>query len=542
VHSPKRWSDMNVGHTVGEMFRSAVDHCPDRSFMTIGDERATYAQMLDRATAVANSLHSLGVGPQDVVALQAENSMEFLDIYLGASLLGAIIAPINFHHRGTFLSYQLNLVRAKVLVVDASRIERLTQVVADVPSLRHVFVNHDPRSIAGSIDLPGYEVLPTATLRAGTTGRTEFAFAPRWDDPNIVLFTSGTTGPSKAGIASHNYMVGYGAESVRAKGGCQDDVFWTPLPMYHGNALFQTVLGPMAAGASAALDARFSVSRFWDRVRALGATQVSILGAQFVLLWNQAPRTDDQDNPVRCMFGAPLPADIHRGFEERFGVQYVTAYGLGEAMPLLQSTTDDPPPPGTAGKPSDRFEVRLVDDADRDVPDGEIGELVCRPRAPHVMFEGYLNDPDATLRSYSSLWFHTGDYLRRRSDGWFEFVDRKKDAIRRRGENVSSWEVEQALLTHPLVAEVAAFAVPSDLSEDEIMVVVVLEPGSALAPETLADHCVANMPYFAVPRFVRFADQSLTNDLGKTAKFELRAVGVTADTWDRESSGYVVAR
>lgn len=527
------------GYTVAGLLRAGCEASPDRACMRFGDESITYAEMWRRAVAVANGLHDRGVAAGDTVAIQCENCPEFLYTYFGASLVGALTAPVNYHHRGQFLQRQLDLVRARVAVISPDRVDRVAAVAGDVPSLTDVFVVGDDEV---SADVPGVSTRPTSDLLGGDGDRLRVPNEPAWSDPNLVLFTSGTTGPSKASVVSNNYIVAASVACVQRKGATADDVFWSPLPLFHGNALMQTVLGPMAAGATGALDVRFSVSGFWDRTRQVGASQVSILGAQFTMLWNRPRRDDDRDNPVRVVYGAPLPSEIHEAFQERFGVVYVTGYGLGEAHPLLVSSVDDPPPPGCAGRAWERFEVRVVDDDDREVPDGEVGEIVCRPREPHVMFDGYLGDPEGTVRSFRNLWFHTGDFGRRRADGWFEFVDRKKDYMRRRGENVSSWEVEQAVLVHPKVAEAAAFPVPSELTEDEIMLVVTLESGQALSPEELIDHCAANMPYFAVPRYVELSRTTLANDLGKVPKHELKARGVTYATWDREAAGYEVRR
>jgi crotonobetaine/carnitine-CoA ligase len=365
---------------------------------------------------------------------------------------------------------------------------------------------------------------------------------PRWSDPNLVMFTSGTTGPSKGVVASNHYLMTASLQSYAQKGGTPDDVFWTPLPLSHGNAMMQTLLGPMVHGARASLEEKFSVSRFWSRIGEVGATQVSILGSMITMIWNLPERDDDADNPVRVLFGAPMPAEIQHGFEARFGVQYVTAYGMSEATPMVLSTVEEPPPPGCAGRAYGRFDVRVFDEEDREVPDGTVGEIVCRPHQAHVMFEGYLNNPAATQSVLRNLWLHTGDYGRRTPDGWFQFVDRKKDYVRRRGENVSSWEVEQALLTHPKVQEVAAFGVPSEMSEDDVMVAVVVKAGQTASVEELLAHCGQNLPYFAVPRYVDVVGELPQNDLGKVLKTELRDRGVTSTTWDAEAVGFEVER
>jgi crotonobetaine/carnitine-CoA ligase len=532
-------TDSDNGHTVVGLLWNAVNQAPDAACMQFGRETITYAQMWERSVSVARGLSERGVCPGETVALHLGNCPEFLYSYFGASILGAVTAPINLHHRGLFLEHQLNLVEAAAVVADPIRLDRIAAVASAVPSIRTMFTT-DGEATSGT-DLGSFPLVSMEELLSYEANPT-FDHTPKWTDRNLILFTSGTTGPSKAAVVSNNYIVTASIKSAQQKSATAEDIFWSPLPLFHGNAIMQTVLGPISLGATGALEDRFSVSKFWSRVREIGATQVSILGAQFVLLWNRQPEADDADNPIRVMFGAPLPAEIHPAFEDRFNVRYVTAYGLGEAHPLLVSSYDDPPPPGCAGKEWAGFEVRVVDDDDRPVADGEVGEIVCRPRRPSVMFDGYLKDDLATLQVTRNLWFHSGDFGRRRHDGWFEFVDRKKDYMRRRGENVSSWEVEQAVLAHPLIAEAAAFSVPSELTEDEIMLVVVLEDGAALTYEQIVDHCSTNMPYFAVPRYVEVSPVQLANDLGKIPKHELKARGITGATWDREVAGYTVDR
>ncbi|HYH51084.1 MAG TPA: AMP-binding protein, partial [Acidimicrobiia bacterium] len=270
--------------------------------------------------------------------------------------------------------------------------------------------------------------------------------------------------------------------------------------------------------------------RYWEQVRRHGATHISLLGPMMVMLWNQPRRDDDAANSVEVMLCAPVPTDIHRPFEERFGLDIVTAYGLSEAVPILLSL---PTPPGFAGRPSPVFDVRLFDDEDQEVRVGEVGEIVCRPREPHVMFEGYFGNADATVGMWRNLWFHTGDLGRANADGYIQFVDRKKDYLRRRGENVSSYEAEQAIRAHPAVADAAVLGVPSDIGEDEVLACVVLKPGESLSFEELLRHCIENMPYFAVPRYVEFLDELPRNPVGRVLKHELRTRGVTAAAFDR---------
>jgi crotonobetaine/carnitine-CoA ligase len=261
-----------------------------------------------------------------------------------------------------------------------------------------------------------------------------------------------------------------------------------------------------------------------------------------VMLWNLPAEERDADLPIRFLSAAPVPKEIYRGIEERYRCKVVTVYGLSEAFPLAYAGVDDDNPPGASGRANPAFDVRVVDDEDAEVPVGEVGEVVCRPRDRHIMFEGYDGREAATVEQLRNLWFHTGDLGRFDADGSFWFADRRKDAMRRRGENISSFEVEQALMRYPGVAEVAAIGVPSELGEDDVMIVVVAAGGSEFAVEQFMDFCCERLPYFAVPRYVDVVAELPKNVIGRVLKPVLRERGVSDTTWDRERAGYVVRR
>lgn len=534
------WGPRNEEHTVSALLRRRAEEIPDRVFMQFGDERVTYGATWERAVAAANAFRDLGVGKGDTVVVQMPNRSEFLDAWFGATLLGAVTVPLNIHLKGEFLRHQLDVANPAVAVVGAKELPRFAEEAKRGTSLAHV-LTPDTLDAATASALPWSDVARLGDVMEAYCGKPTPDDTSTWADPTLVLFTSGTTGPSKGAVVSNHYVLASSKAMVDMREANEDDTFWSSLPMFHGNALFQTVLAPMLVGTRGALDPSFSVSRFWPRVREVGATQLSLLGAMITLLWEQPARPDDAVNPARCVIGAPIPAEIHRAWEERFGLRFLTGFGLTEANPLLISTMRELPAPGSAGRRFDLFDVRLFDENDEEVPVGAIGEIVARPRKPYAMFDGYLGNPAATLAANRNMWFHTGDYAREDADGWFYFLDRKKDSIRRRGENVSSWEVECAVGLHPAVAEVAAFGVPSELSEEEVMVAVVVKEGATLAPEDLLDHCTSRMPYFAVPRFVAFVTELPYNDLGKVRKDVLREGG-SAAAWDREQAGYVVER
>jgi crotonobetaine/carnitine-CoA ligase len=357
----------------------------------------------------------------------------------------------------------------------------------------------------------------------------------------VIFFTSGTTGRAKGAVATHNYLLSAGATMVDCWRLQPGEVVYGPLPLFHLSAI-GTVLGPMLSGGTGVLEKAFSVSRTWDQVRRYGASGIALAGAMVVMLWNLPADERDADLPIRFLSAAPVPKEIYRGIEERYRCKIVTVYGLSEAFPLAYAGVDDDNPPGASGRANPAFEVRVVDDDDAEVPVGEVGEVVCRPRHRHIMFEAYDGRDAATVEQLRNLWVHTGDLGRFDADGNFFFADRRKDAMRRRGENISSFEVEQALMRYPGVVEVAAIGVPSELGEDDVMVVVVPAPGAELAMEPFMDFCCERLPYFAVPRYVDVVAELPKNAIGRVLKPVLRERGVSETTWDRERAGYVVRR
>lgn len=526
-------------HTLHTGLLHQADAQPDKVAVRFPGEDISYAEMWQRVTSIANGLTELGFKHGDFVAVMMRNSSDQLFIWFAASAIGAVYVPINTAYVGTYLQHPLDVVSARVLFVDEHLAASAQAVLPHVRSLAHLVVRGgDPSQYSR----PGVQTHSMASFLAFDRDRLHTTQRPAWNDPNAVLFTAGTTGVSKGGLVTQNFLVRASEQFVEARGGTSDDVYFNPLPLFHGNAMMLGALGPLLSGATAAFEENFSVSRFWERVRYYGANQLTILGPLLLMLWKQPVRPDDADNPARVMVAVPVPPELHRPIEARFGVRIVVAYGLSECVPIALSTVDDPAPPGTSGRPNPRFEVRLFDEDDVEVAPGDIGEICCRPNEPNIMFEGYVKNAEATVAVWRNLWFHTGDLGRIDDNGYLSFVDRKKDYLRRRGENISSFEVERAILAHPDILETAVIGVASDLSEDEVMAYIVRREGAEFDARVILDHCVANMPYFAVPRYVELVDALPKNSVGRVEKFTLRQRGITADTFDREAAGYMVER
>lgn len=507
----------------GVLFERAAEQ-PDREFLVFEERRYTYAQVAAEARAMASRLHSLGIGAGDRVALMMTNRPEYLFAWFGCSLLGAVEVPVNTAHKGEFLAYVLEQATCRAVVADAAFWPQLAPVVERAAALECAVVLDGAPARAGRVRVVALESLPSDRALPDTVVTA--------DAPHAILFTSGTTGPSKGAVLPAQYPLVCGEIIARNAGYTPDDVLYNALPLFHGNAQFLSTMPAMLAGARVVLARRFSASQFWDDVRRHGCTEFNYIGGIVPILLKAEPSPRDREHRLRVMVGAGAPKDLFRAFEERFGVRLYEGYGMSEiGVPLI--TDGRTTPPGSCGRPHPWYEVRLVDDAGEEVADDVPGEVLVRPKIPNAMLREYFGMPDRTVEAWRDLWFHTGDYLKRDADGCYWFVDRKKDALRRRGENISSWEVERVVSAHPDVLESAAVAAPAELGEDEVLVCVALRSGRQLAPAALAAWCEERMPAFMVPRYIRFVAALPKTPTERVQKFELRKAGVTADTWDR---------
>jgi crotonobetaine/carnitine-CoA ligase len=359
-----------------------------------------------------------------------------------------------------------------------------------------------------------------------------------------IMYTSGTTGPAKGVICPAAQFFWYSGTLCEAIRTTRDDVLYNPLPLYHVNAL----LAPFQAafvGASCEIGGRFSASRFWESVAKADATIMYLLGALPNLLLAQPERPTDRAHRVKRLFAPGTAAPVWEPFMERFGIEeIIEGYGSTETNHCIGRSPGHPD--STAGKMgwvfSQYFEAQVVDENDQEVPPDVPGELILRHRYPFSFSTGYWRMPEKTAEAYRNLWFHTGDQVVRDADGCLRFTDRLKDSIRRLGENISAWEVEEAILTHPNVREVAVFAVPSQQTDEEVMAIIVLQGCDTLDPVSLMQHLEPRVAHFAIPRYVDFLDELPQTPNGKVQKTQLRERGVVESTWDREAAGYVIRR
>ena len=361
-----------------------------------------------------------------------------------------------------------------------------------------------------------------------------------------VMYTSGTTGPSKGVLMPHAHLYLYGHAKIEAIRLTPDDVYYCCMPLFHANALLMQVYSTLIVGCRLVIARSFSASRWLDDVRRCGATVTNTLGVMTEFIYRQPPRAEDSDHRLRVIVAVPIAPEWGEAFQQRFNTKLLELYGMTECNIPTYMPFDEPLRDHSCGKVLDEwFEMAIVDpDTDEELPPNTVGEMVVRPKEPWAFMAGYHAMPEKTVEAWRNFWFHTGDAGTCDEEGYFYFMDRMKDCIRRRGENISSYEIEQVLNDHPAVAESAAVAVKSSIAggEDEVKACVLLRPETQLQPEDLLDYCQERMPYFAVPRYVEFVSDMPKTPTEKLRKHILREAGITPKTWDREAAGYVVRR
>ena len=482
------------------------------------------------AGGVAASLTALGLRPGDRVAFLTAGRMEVLEGFFGAAYAGGINAVVNPFLKGELLGYQLGLVEPRVVFVDECGRDALARVDGCLDRAA-VVVGLDPME---GVDASWDE------LCRDPQAPTDPPVDP--SDPVALIFTSGTTGQSKCCTISYRYLLQCGIRLAEHFPFDAGELFFTTYPLFHIGA-YASLSHALMGGASIAIDSEFHVSTFWDRVRVLGATYAQATGAVGMLLLAQPESPRDRDHPLRRASWMPMAAEPQRAFGERFDVRVISEwYGQTEFSPISMNTAPGFRCQGSIGIPLPDVEVRVVDGHDEPVAPGTAGELQVRPRRSGIMFSGYWCQPERTVEAWHDLWYRTRDIVVEMPDGSLSFVDRSSDAVRRSGENVSSFEVEQVLHRIPGVVEAAVHAVPSDLVEDEIKAWIVTSGEIDVTAKDVFEFCVPRLPYFAIPRYVEFASDLPMNALGKVQKDALRSVGMTDRQVDLRQLGLVLER
>ncbi len=503
---------------------------PERIALRFECDTLSYRELDERASRVAAGLSSLGVRRGQPVCVLFDTSCDYVVTWLALTRIGALEVPINTGFRGPLLAHALNLTSAEMLLVDSALAPLVAEVGDRIPHLKHVILRGDA---AAATLFRGLRVTPFDELLTACADEVR-PVSSESGETAMLLFTSGSTGPSKACRIPHRYVLRQPQIFCEQLGVGPDDVLYAPFPLFHADGAIFTVAAALASGGTAALAPRFSVSKFWSDCRRHGATLFDYMGATLTMLYKQPPSPSDADNPVRLGWGVPAPLWAEE-FERRFDLELVEVYGLSDAGIVLYNRPGEPRRAGSCGRAVPPFDVRVHDRFGLEAPNGEAGELVIRADEPHVIMTDYYGNPAATVEAFRDLWFHTGDLVRRDEDGFFYFVGRLKDVIRRRGENISAFDLEQALLDHPDIVEAAAYGVPSELTEDEVMVTVVPRPGTALAAQDVVDWAASRLSRHMVPRYVRLVDAIPRTETEKPAKYRLKELGVTPDTIDFET-------
>jgi carnitine-CoA ligase len=532
---PHAFTDLDERDTMPGIVAKRAEQIPDRPFITdIGrDETLTFAQANERFLTWADGFRRLGVAAGDRIGVMLPNSFDAASSWLGCAWIRGIEVPINNAYRGYMLRYTLENSEASVAVVSERFVDRLAEVAAELPLLKTVVVPDAPDDKVPEIE--GVRVVGRGELLADARPAFDLVGTPPmpWDISAIV-YTSGTTGPSK-GVLSPWGMLNLGVALLDDLG--PDDCFYSPFPMFHMSGRAAIAHGAYSQGRMVFREA-FDTGSFWPDIDRYGCTFTLVVPAMAHWLLAQPPSPEDTEHALRKALLSPIVP----GFGERFGVSVRSHYGMTEAGNVM-SRRDVRDASPSCGRPIPGYDVRLVDDHDYEVPVGEVGELVVRTAEPWLLNRGYWRMPEKTAEAWRNGWFHTGDGFKRDEEGNYYFVDRQKDALRRRGENVSSFEVEGIVLSHPDVAECAAIAVDTDLGEQEIKICLVARDGAAVDPRQLVEYLIPKMPRFMVPRYVEVCESlPKTEATMRIQKAKLRENPLNDATWDRDAAGVVVPK
>lgn len=509
---------------VHKLLAERAEDSPDRPFVRFGDDVVSYGELHESAMRHAAALERAGVRRGDLVAVMMRNSIDYLGVYFGLAYRGAAVVLVNTSFRGYMLEYVLNDAGCRLLVADRDLVPTVGAAVHRLAALTDVLVvgasgsapERPDDGVSEGVDGLAVASLSRLLAEGGRAGPDE---GVTYADLHCVVYSSGTTGPSKGIMISNGHAVAKAFEVLRICGFTGADILYSPLPLFYSMGLLRGVLSVALVGASIVLRERFSVSAYWDEVRRTGATVAHSVFSIPRMLQTLPPGPGDRDHRLRCMFNArhdPV-------FEERFGVRLIEGYGLTEAGNAIFSLLAEPAEPGSCGRVSPEWEVRLADPDGVEVPDGAVGEILIRPRFPQRIMMGYLNKAAATATATRDLWLHTGDLAVRDDRGFYFYKGRLKDMIRRRGQNISAWEVEQIILEYTGVGEVAAVAYPSEVGEDDLRVVLSPAEGAEVVLAEVADYCRRRMPDFMLPRYLELRRELPRTPSGRVEKYRLAA-------------------
>jgi crotonobetaine/carnitine-CoA ligase len=498
--------------TLAELLHQAAMRFGDAPLYRVGERTWRYDELHESSLRLAAGLAKVGVGRGDAVVLLARDAVGMARLWFAAARLGAFLMPLNAELTSEGLASLVRGLSPRVIVIEATLVHHRAALEAEAPQARYF------------------------DLAALPEGQGEVPIAAHWSDAVLVMGSSGSTGIPKRIVLSHRYVIHIAQEQAKAHRLSPGEVAYCPLPVFHLAAPTSTLISPMLCGASGALDDKFSAHAFWDRIRAYGARHATLIGSMIPRLHALPPRGNDRLHPLRTVATTPSHPDIVRAVQARFGIEFFFCFGLTEATPMIGLNPAAELPPGASGRANPWFEVQLQDEHGEPVAEGEVGEIVCRPRVRGVMFDGYLGHSAATAQAWRGLWFHSGDLARRVNGEFYAFVGRAADRLRRGGENISAHELEATLLTMPGVSEVAVHEVRGPAGEEEIRAVVVPVAGAAADARAFAaafsDFAAARLPKFARPRYLELADSLPRAPSDHLRRAELVAQGLSASAID----------
>lgn len=518
---------------LSEYIARKADQTPEKIYLTYEQQEITYRELKTRMIHTAKGLYEYGVKQDDKVCVMLENSPEYLDIWFGLSMIGAVLVPINTHLKGEGLRHIIDHSDSELIILEESFKEQVNQALKGIERPIDLVINDIEEKV--NSDQPLSDILHN---HSHTT-------LPKIDVPadsiNNILYTSGTTGPPKGVMLTHeNYIHAAAGFAHHMVGATEDDILFTTLPLFHINAQAHTVLGAIAVNATIALQKRFSASRFWQQVRDSRATIFNSLGSMIPILCKQPEHELDTVHNVRITACAATPKDFWKTFEDRFQLKIIEGYGLTETTGFCVTNPLDGGKIASIGQPYNYVEGKVVSETGHQLQPQEIGEFALKADSRYFM-KGYYKMPEETKEAVKDQWFYTGDRVYADDDGYYYFCDRQAQVIRRRGENISSWEVEKVIDQHPAILESAAVGVPSELAEEDVKIFVVLKEGAEVTPERLMKWCEERLAYFMVPRYVEFIDELPKTATERIEKYKLREQGI-GNAWDRETAGYQLKR
>ena len=512
--------------TIGTLLERKAAENKSQPYLYFLDKEISYAGIDADANRMANAFNKLGVTKGDHVAIMLPNCPEYLYCWFGLAKLGAVTVTINTQFKGESLKYLIEASDSKLVVIASDFLSQYEEIAPEIKGVRRIVFDTTKQS-------GNNESLDTLFRESPTTPVLDVS--PIEDiEPLIITFTSGTTGLPKLVRNSHRAYITAGQDLVSYAELSSNDRIYSSLPLYHVNPQVYCVITALVAGASVIVAPRFSASGFWDDVRKYQATAFSYVGAVLPILLTRPERPDDRDVPTRKCFGGGAPKEVYEKVSRRFGVEVLEMYGMSETGSWNTINRPGRGRAGTTGELREGFEIRIFDDRDNELPPGEIGEIVIRPTKPYIMFDGYYKSPEETMKCSANWWFHTGDLGKVDADGYYYFCGRKKESIRRGGENISPYEIEKEINEHPVVAESAAFGIADPIMGEEIKVALVLRPGQKVTPEEIIAWCEPRLPKFMIPRYIEFMESLPKSASEKVQKVALKERGLTPNTWDRQ--------